>query len=412
MKEKKIMIEDMFGMKHVQRECISEKILINDFEFNDDEAISINKELGFHLESKVLNANVPLGFDQELEDFEMYDNKMQTRLGFSPLSIWKPDWFKVVNRFKKLIGDDGSTRELKGSKMKLLGSKYETSIFNPHLAMMILRAYAPPVEFDNNNEITHSPKVYDPFGGGGTRCIIAAAMGYDYHGVELREVEVNRIHKQIERLKLEKCNLVVGDSAQYPFGENEFDFSYTCPPYFDLEVYSDLENDLSNAGTYENFLVMMKDVLAGVYKGLKPDCFSVWVVGNFRVTNKKHYPNHVEGEFIHFSGDLIHIAKEMGFIIHDEIVFHGAAGIANQRAGQFEANKKIVRVHEYVIILKKPKDAIVKPTKSVKEVDNNEDNEEKPKSKFELLMAKKKKKAKVVEDTVIEGQLNLFEKEE
>ena len=92
-------------------------------------------------------------------DTDIFGNKieklsMKDRIGFLPISIWEPDW-NAVNKLKPIIGDSGETRKLVGQQMKLMGSKHSTSIFNPHLAQMILSAYCPT-----------NAKIYDPFAGG------------------------------------------------------------------------------------------------------------------------------------------------------------------------------------------------------------------------------------------------------
>jgi DNA modification methylase len=256
---------------------------------------------------------------------------MRDRIGFLPISIWKPDW-TVVKQLKDIIGDDGSTRELVGDKMSLMGSKYSVSIFNPHLAQMILSAYCPT-----------GAKIFDPFGGGGTRGFIASAMGHEYTGVEVRQEEVDRIHVQQKKLQNE-FKLVCADCRTYPVEEGAFNFCYTCPPYYDLEQYSTLENDLSSFGTYEEFMEGIKQSFEVCYKALQPGSFCVWVVGNFR---DKH------GNLTHFNGDTARVAKEVGFDLWDELIFWGAAGIASSRSGQFEANRKSVRVHESILIFKR-----------------------------------------------------------
>jgi len=253
------------------------------------------------------------------------------RIGFTPLSIWQPDW-QVATKLKKIIGDDGSTRELIGKKMKLLDSKYNVSIFNPHLAQMILSAYCPS-----------GANIYDPFGGGGTRGFIATAMGHNYTGIEIRQEEVERIKKQQEKLKY-WFNIICCDSRFYKIEEESFDFSYTCPPYFNLEVYSDMEGDMSHADDYNEFLTMLEESVKITYKGLRKGSLSVWVVGNFRDKT---------GGLVHFNGDLVRIGQRAGFKLHDELVFWGAAGVAASRSGQFVANRKSVRVHEYLVIFKK-----------------------------------------------------------
>ena len=84
--------------------------------------------------------------------------------------------------------------------------------------------------------------------------------------------------------------------------------------------------------------------MIGVYKGLKKGGLSVWVVGNFRDS---------KGELTPFNSHLVMLAKKIGFKLHDELIFWGASKCAAQRSGQFEANRKSVRVHEYIIIFKK-----------------------------------------------------------
>ena len=283
--------------------------------------------------SELLDNNL----DNIKEDIDLFGQphqrlSMSDRIGFLPISIWKPNW-ETVKTLKELVGDAGDTRNLVGKKMQLLGSKYTTSIFNPHLAQMILSAYCP-----------QKAKVYDAFGGGGTRGFIASAMGHDYTGVEIRAEEVERIIKKQDELNT-PFNIIVGDSRFYPIEENSFDFSYSCPPYYNLEVYSTLEGDMSNVSTYGEFLGMLKQSLAVTYKGLKPQSLCVWVVGNLRRN---------DGSLIHLNGDTARIGVETGFKLWDELIFWGASDIAVQRSGQFVANRKSVRVHEYIIIFKKP----------------------------------------------------------
>ncbi len=256
---------------------------------------------------------------------------VQDRIGFVPISIWQPNW-NLVSRLKDIVGDAGQTRHLEGKKMALLGSKYTTSIFNPHLAQMILSAYCPT-----------NAKIYDAFAGGGTRGFIAASMGHRYYGVEIRPDEVERIKAKMIELDM-GFDLQVGDAQWHDPGD-DFDFSYSCPPYYDLEVYSALPGDMSNVQSYDEFLGMLKNSLDRTYACLAPGALCIWVVGNFR---DKH------GALRHFNGDTVRLAQEAGFILHDELIFWGAAGIAAQRAGQFVANRKSVRVHEYLLVFKKP----------------------------------------------------------
>ena len=287
----------------------------------------------------LLNSNL----DNIQSEFDLFGNKVEKlsikdRIGFLPISIWQPDWTKV-KQLKKIIGDTGQAREMSkhSYNWRSIGwsgpdCPQKISIFNPHLAQMILSAYCPT-----------NAKIYDPFAGGGTRGFIASSMGHEYYGKEIREEEINRIIEQqkiLDRQFIIKC----ADAQDMLTQENYFDFSYTCPPYYNLEIYSEMSTDLSAAKSYNDFLGMLDKVVKSVYYGLKPNCLSIWVVGNFR--DKK-------GNLVYFNGDLINIGLSNGFVLHDEIIFWGASGAANQRAGQFESNRRSVRVHEYIIIFKK-----------------------------------------------------------
>lgn len=277
-------------------------------------------------------------FEKNLQYFQTekdgtIDKSMISRLGFFPTSLWKPE-INITKFLKKVINDSCQTRKTLNSHRSdrrngVNGGK--CSVFNPHLAQMILSAYCEP-----------KSKIYDPFGGGGTRGYIATKMGHLYTGVEIRSEEVERIKKQMKEWDI-YFNMINGDSTTYCPTE-KYDFVYTCPPYYDLELYSDLENDLSNAPSYKDYLILLKKVMENTFNLLKNNCFAIFVVGNFR--NKK-------GNLEHLNGDLINIAKEVGFKLWDELIWCGASNVALTRCGKFEKNRKSVRMHEYIIVLKK-----------------------------------------------------------
>lgn len=280
-------------------------------------------------------------FDQNLDNIktekDLFGNEIKKlsikdRIGFLPTSVWQPNWKKAL-QLKKLIGD-GIARKNRIKSYGWIGNrKQQCSIFNPELAQMILSAYCPA-----------NAKIFDPFAGGGTRGVIATAMKHKYYGIELREEEVESVKNIQKKLRL-FFDIKVGNAVTFDeFEENSFDFIYTCPPYYNLEIYSDMESDLSNCKTYEEFLDNLSLVLKHSYKFLKPNHLMVWVVGNFRNS---------EGYLIPFNSDLIRLALNTGFKYHDEIIWVGASSVAKLRVGQFSANRKSVRIHEYVLIFKK-----------------------------------------------------------
>lgn len=290
-----------------------------------------------------MNLYVPQDFFKNNLDFypinidltgqKIESKKMKDRLGFLPCSLWKPD-LNITKELKKQINDIAQVRPTlnanRGDRRHgVNGGK--CSVFNPHLAQMILAGYCKP-----------NSKIYDPFGGGGTRGYIATKMGHSYTGIEIRNEEVDRIKEQMNNWNL-NFNILLADSRNY-IPNDKFNFSFTCPPYYDLELYSNLDGDLSNCQDYSSFLLDLKKVIKNVYNCLEENSFSVWVVGNFR--NKK-------GEIEHLNGDLVKLAKAVGFKLWDELIWQGASNVALTRCGKFECNRKSVRMHEYILIFKK-----------------------------------------------------------
>jgi DNA modification methylase len=265
---------------------------------------------------------------------------VKERIGFYPVSVWEPNWEETA-KLKKIIGDFGQTRKIKKTAKgygywkqqgRHRGTQDQVSIFNPHLAQMILSAYAPV-----------GARIYDPYAGGGTRGFMASAMGHTYYGVEIRREEVDRLLRHQKKLGVSftiKCD----DSTFHTPTEN-FDFSYTCPPYWNLEVYSDLKGDTSNCKTYADYLRLTQGALLQTFNALEPGSLAVWVVGNFRDK---------DGDLINLNGDIIRLGKEVGFRLHDELIFWKKTTRDQIRTPSFEANRRSVRVHEYILIFRKP----------------------------------------------------------
>eukprot|EP00747_Dinoflagellata_sp_TGD_P183866 gnl/TRDRNA2_/TRDRNA2_39050_c0_seq1.p1 gnl/TRDRNA2_/TRDRNA2_39050_c0~~gnl/TRDRNA2_/TRDRNA2_39050_c0_seq1.p1 ORF type:complete len:499 (+),score=85.44 gnl/TRDRNA2_/TRDRNA2_39050_c0_seq1:82-1497(+) len=150
--------------------------------------------------------------------------------------------------------------------------------------------------------------ILDPFAGGSVRGLVVAALGHRYLGIDIRKEQVETNNKQkddfcfkhgipADRAPVWLC----GDAQDLPrllseyFEHNEqelpwtipacqdgqrlFDFVLTCPPYYDLEKYSTLPNDLSNAKSYEDFLRQYADIVRKTLGHLKDKHFACFVVG-------------------------------------------------------------------------------------------------------------------------------------
>lgn len=150
------------------------------------------------------------------------------------------------------------------------------SVFDPHLTDLHYRWYCPP-----------GGRILDPFAGGATRGLVAAARGYHYTGIDLsgRQVEANRaqyVAWQDRGLITGSAEWITGPAQDVlPGLDGGFDYVFTCPPYHNLERYSDDPADLSAMG-WEEFLAVLGGIVAAALDLLAPDRFATWVVGDLR----------------------------------------------------------------------------------------------------------------------------------
>ncbi len=209
-----------------------------------------------------------------------------------------------------------------------------TSIFDPVLCELAYRWFCPPAGL-----------VLDPFAGGSVRGIVAARLGREYIGIDLRpeQVEANE-HQARELVPDAGPCWHVGDSRDVAkiVGEAKADFVFTCPPYYDLEVYSDEPGDLSRAGDYGEFLNAYRDIIQKSISTLKPDRFACVVVGDIR--DKK-------GFYRNFVSDTIAAFEDSGARLYNEAILVTSVGSLPMRVGrQFEASRKLGKTHQQVLV--------------------------------------------------------------
>ena len=215
-----------------------------------------------------------------------------------------------------------------------------TSIFDPVLCELAYRWFCPP-----------GGLVYDPFAGGSVRGIVAAKLGRRYFGVDLRpeQIEANRL--QAERICRDcehQPEWLEGDSAEDPpsiWTEQRFDFLFSCPPYGDLEVYSDDPRDISTM-PYAGFLGALRLAIHHGADALKDDRFACFVVGDFR--------DRKTGAYRGFIGDVIQAFEDAGLLLYNEAILVTAAGSLPIRVRkQFESARKLGKTHQNVLVFVK-----------------------------------------------------------
>ncbi|MCP4761902.1 MAG: hypothetical protein GY870_08970 [archaeon] len=283
-------------------------------------------------------------FGNKIEEKEILRDKFMEP-PFSVLDTKQASW---INRKRKWIdigikGDDGrkninpvnaiALRPLTGNRDRLKNKGI--SIFNPALCELMYSWFCP----DKGH-------VLDPFAGGAVRGIVAHYLGYKYTGVDIRQEQIDVNRKQaLDILPINnQPNWYTGDSLEVIKDLNvEYDFILSCPPYANLEKYSDLDGDISNKN-YPEFIELYSQIIKQSCLKLKKGCFACFVVGEVR--DKKGY-------FLGFVPDTIKIFQKYGMKFYNELIFLDQLGNAAMRAKQFSANHKLAKVHQNVLIFKK-----------------------------------------------------------
>ena len=152
------------------------------------------------------------------------------------------------------------------------GVETGTSIFDPVLCEIAYRWFSPPGGY-----------VLDPFAGGSVRGIVASELKRHYIGIDLsdRQIRANRAQaKAICSGHLPKWH--IGDAANVAkIVKRNVDFIFTCPPYADLEVYSDDPADLSTMA-FDKFAAAYRAIISDCCAKLAADRFACFVVGDAR----------------------------------------------------------------------------------------------------------------------------------
>jgi hypothetical protein len=208
------------------------------------------------------------------------------------------------------------------------------SIFDPVLCELVYRWFCP-----------RGGIVVDPFAGGSVRGVVASCVGLHYWGVELRNEQVFANVQQGNEICVAPMPAwICGDSMETLPVAPPADLVFSCPPYGDLEKYSDDPRDLS-AMEWHTFTAAYKRIILRAAKALKNDRFACFVVGDFR-DSKGHYRN--------FVGETVNAFSECGLHLYNEAIFVTPAGSLPVRIGkQFEAGRKLGKTHQNVLVFVK-----------------------------------------------------------
>lgn len=254
-------------------------------------------------------------------------------------SVWRVDELirRRVRDWKRLLGEDGHT----GSRSETMRADHDSaytathSVFPAPLVEWILLRYSGGP----------GGGILDAFAGGPVRAVVATIMGYKYTGFEIRQEQIDENSLALAKLGLVGAGFILGDGRFMEEAAGEFSLGLTCPPYHNLEVYSNQSNDLSNMSSYAEFMAGIDFCANAYFRLLKPGAFMCFICGPFRDK---------AGELIDFPAHSVECFKEAGFFYHQQIVLSKNFGSAAKRSGNAWKNSKLVPIHEFLLVFRKP----------------------------------------------------------
>lgn len=274
---------------------------------------------------------------------------------FSILNTITQRWQNRKREWLNIIGDSTEGRDVKrfnatptntfsarGDDVKAPKSVSE---FDPVLAELMV------TWFSNKGDY-----ILDPFAGGVVRGAVASMLDRYYVGIDLSEEQI-QANRRIRARLIDEGHLdmhipewICGDAdmATKPAnGEiyNMADMIFTCPPYYNLERYSNDPDDLSNQKTYDDFILKYGRILEQSAECLQ-EGFFVIVVSEIR--------HQRSGEMYGFVADTINILQGAGLYYYNEIILENNIGSLPIRAPKyFDDSRKIGRQHQNILVFYK-----------------------------------------------------------
>ena len=291
---------------------------------------------------------------------------------FSILDTRQGYWQDRKKQWKAIIGDNGESRQ--DTNMKRPELKYKTIYERSKVRRMelgisfaeYLERFVSDAEKEKAEKQALAPGVslldpvlaeivcrwfgykgcstFDPFAGDSVFGYVSAYLGNSFTGIELRPEQAELNNSRVKGMKARYIN-DDGQNVTQHIEPESMDLLFSCPPYFDLEHYSDLPNDASNAPTYEQFLQILENAFAGALQCLRENRFAVIVVGDIR--------NRKTGFYYDFVGDIKRIFQKHGAGLYNELILIESGASTALRAGKYMEMRKIAKNHQNVLVFYK-----------------------------------------------------------
>lgn len=255
---------------------------------------------------------------------------------FQSKAAIEPDYMRKKKAVEKKLGHEISRTEFEENYLKMNEgggrlSDTGTSIFDPVLTETMVSWFT-----------AKGDKIIDPFAGGSVRGIISNILERSYTGIDLRQEQIDANIAQGAELCPDNMPVwICGDSMNIKeLASGDYDFLLTCPPYGNLEIYSDTPEDISNMSDAD-FDETYTEILCRTVSMLNENRFAVIVVGNYRDKN---------GYLRDLVGLTVRAMEKANAHYYNDFIVVTPIGSLPIRAGKaFQATRKMGRTHQYCL---------------------------------------------------------------
>jgi DNA modification methylase len=226
------------------------------------------------------------------------------------------------------------------------------ALFPTMLVERVLEAWLPPA----------GNVILDPFSGSGSTLVAALEAGKHGIGFELSPDYISLARQRLDE------RVAQGSPGSYEIRQGDartlirdlppesIDLCVTSPPYWNIlnqtrsadakakRHYGNLTGDLGTIAAYEEFLGELKGVFLGLLAALRPGAYCCINVMDLRKQN----------QFFPLHADLSRALAQGGFIFDDLIIWNRGHEYNNLRPLGYPYRFRVNKVHEYLLILRKP----------------------------------------------------------
>lgn len=259
---------------------------------------------------------------------------------FSVLDTKSGSWTKRKAQWQNLgikseVGRNATVINMDTTAKEKNSTNY-VSIFDPALCEVLYKWFC-----------KDGGTILDPFAGGSVRGIVANYLGYRYTGIDIRPEQIHSNRKQaLDILTVDnQPDWHIGNSEKVLDGKwlVEYDMVFSCPPYANLEKYSDIDGDISNMD-YDDFMKSYEKIISKSCDKLKDGGYACFVVGEVRDKN---------GNYLGFVPDTINAFKKCGMHFYNEAILLNQIASASMRANGNMKSNKLVKVHQNILVFRK-----------------------------------------------------------